>query len=81
VETSSCDGIVRLTIADTGVGIEKKNLERIFDPFFSTKEGGTGLGLALTHQIIEEHGGTITCESEVGRGTTFTISLPAAPGR
>jgi PAS domain S-box-containing protein len=81
VETSARDGVVRLTIADSGVGIEKKNLERIFDPFFSTKEGGTGLGLALTHQIIEEHGGSIACESEVGRGTTFTISLPAAPER
>jgi signal transduction histidine kinase/HAMP domain-containing protein len=78
VSTFPEDGAVCATIADTGVGIEPRNLPRIFDLFFSTKDGGTGLGLSLTHQIIEQHGGTIRCESEVGRGTTFIIRLPAA---
>jgi PAS domain S-box-containing protein len=78
VSTSRENGLVCITIADTGVGIDRKHLSRIFDPFFSTKEGGTGLGLALTHQIIEEHGGSIRCESELGRGTIFRVLLPTA---
>jgi signal transduction histidine kinase len=70
-------GMVQLTIADSGQGIAREHLAKIFDPFFSTKEGGTGLGLALTQQIIAEHGGSITVDSEVGRGTRFTVRLPA----
>jgi signal transduction histidine kinase len=73
------DGGVLATVSDTGSGIPPERLERIFDPFFSTKTGGTGLGLAFTLQVISEHGGTIRCASEVGRGTTFSIRLPAAP--
>ena len=69
---------VELTIADTGEGIAPDHLPKIFDPFFSTKEGGTGLGLALTQQIIVEHGGRIEVRSEPGRGTTFAIRLVAA---
>ncbi len=67
---------VELRITDTGMGIEPEHLVRIFDPFFSTKDGGTGLGLALTQQIVLEHGGNIDVASEVGRGTTFTVKLP-----
>jgi two-component system NtrC family sensor kinase len=69
---------VELTISDTGEGIAADHLPKIFDPFFSTKEGGTGLGLALTQQIIVEHGGKIEVRSERGRGTTFIVRLVAA---
>ncbi len=75
----AADGGVEVTLADTGSGIPPESLEKIFDPFFSTKSGGTGLGLAFTLQVVEEHGGTIQCRSEVGRGTTFAIRLPPAP--
>jgi signal transduction histidine kinase len=68
---------VRLTIRDSGQGIAPEHLPKIFDPFFSTKEHGTGLGLALTRQIIVEHGGAIEVQSELQRGTTFVVRLPA----
>jgi two-component system NtrC family sensor kinase len=68
---------VEIAVEDNGVGIESEILPRLFDPFFSTKEGGNGLGLALTHQIIQDHGGEIHVASRVGRGTTFTLSVPA----
>ena len=70
---------VELTVRDTGSGIRPEDLARIFDPFFSTKERGTGLGLAFVQQVVQEQGGTIRCESEPGRGTTFTLRLVAAP--
>ena len=72
------DRTIELTIADTGEGIAAEHLSKIFEPFFSTKEGGTGLGLALTQQIIVEHGGAIEVHSERGRGTTFVVRLVAA---
>jgi two-component system, NtrC family, sensor kinase len=72
----AADGGVEVTVADTGAGIPAEQLGRIFDPFFSTKAGGTGLGLAFTLQVVEEHGGTIRCQSEEGRGTTFAVRLP-----
>jgi signal transduction histidine kinase len=67
---------VRVDVTDTGPGIPPDALPRIFDAFFSTKKGGTGLGLATTRRIVEEHGGTIDAASEVGKGTSFTIRLP-----
>src|SRR6266568_8114723 len=69
---------IRLEIADTGPGIQKDYIDRVFDPFFTTKEvgKGTGLGLSIVHGIIQEHQGTITIESQLGRGTKFTIVLP-----
>jgi len=69
---------VELSIVDTGCGIPEKNLKRIFDPFFTSKEvgKGTGLGLSVSHGIISAHGGTIEVESDVGEGTTFRIFLP-----
>src|SRR6185295_18754732 len=63
---------------DDGPGIAADTLPRIFDPFFSTKQRGTGLGLAVTQQIIQEHGGELRCQSTPGVGTRFTIVLPRA---
>lgn len=76
--TSGAGESVEVTISDTGTGIEEKNLEKVFNPFFTTKETGTGLGLSLTQQIIREHGGTICCKSKAGVGTTFIIRFPVS---
>jgi len=69
---------VLVSIADTGPGIPEEVRERIFDPFFTTKEHGTGLGLSISYGIVEQHGGTVSVESAVGKGSTFTIQLPVA---
>ncbi len=68
---------VRLRVQDEGVGIQPEHLEKIFDPYFSTKESGRGLGLATSHSIIVKHGGFIEAESEPGKGSAFVIYLPA----
>jgi signal transduction histidine kinase len=65
-----------IDISDTGIGIPQDNLDRLFEPYFTTKSGGTGLGLAITHKIIEAHDGVITVKSEEGDGSIFSISLP-----
>ncbi len=70
------DGNIVFTIKDTGSGISKGDLPRIFDPYFTTKPEGTGLGLAMSMKIIEEHGGTITFQSEEAVGTSIVVSLP-----
>jgi two-component system sensor histidine kinase AtoS len=67
---------MRLSIRDSGIGIPPENLKRLFDPFFSTKEGGMGLGLSIAHRIIDQHQGKIEVESSPGEGTTFHIWLP-----
>jgi signal transduction histidine kinase len=67
---------VRIEVEDTGAGIPADILPKVFDPFVTTKHEGTGLGLSISYGIIREHGGTLTVESTVGRGTTFTIELP-----
>lgn len=76
VRTQSLGDDVRLELIDTGTGIDAATLPKIFDAFYSTKAGGSGLGLPTAHKIIEAQGGKITVESEVGRGTKFTIHLP-----
>jgi signal transduction histidine kinase len=73
-------GEVEAEVADTGPGISPEDRRRIFEPFFSTKAGGTGLGLAFALQVVEEHGGSVGCDSEPGRGTVFRVRLPAAAG-
>ena len=71
-QTSLCE----ISFRDTGSGIDAETLKRIFEPFYTTKPDGTGLGLAITRKIIESHGGTMSVESDVGRGTTVTVRLP-----
>lgn len=67
---------VYIVIEDTGIGVPKENLPKLFDPFFSTKSTGLGLGLAMTRRVIEEHGGKVDFQSKEGRGSIITISLP-----
>ncbi len=76
VKINQKHGAVNAKIMDTGGGIEKSHLEKLFEPFFSTKVKGVGLGLAIAKEIIENHKGTIDIESRLGEGTTFTICLP-----
>jgi two-component system, NtrC family, sensor histidine kinase AtoS len=68
---------LRVTVADTGMGIAPENLDRMFEPFFTTKSNGTGLGLPITRRIVQEHHGQITVQSEPAKGTTFSILFPA----
>jgi signal transduction histidine kinase len=67
---------VQIEIRDTGIGIPEESLQHIFDPFFTSKEEGSGLGLAVSHQIVQEHGGFVTVESTVGKGTAFFVHVP-----
>ncbi len=78
--TLSCtrdNGHVRISVADRGRGMSREEREQMFDPFFSTRRSGTGLGLAVSHQIVEQHGGWFEVESQPGEGTTITVVLPA----
>ncbi len=78
ISTSQIDEFAVVAIEDTGSGIPQEVRSKIYDPFFTTKEigKGVGLGLSITYAIIEEHQGTIEFESEVGKGTKFIITLP-----
>jgi signal transduction histidine kinase len=80
VRVVTSDDTVMLSVKDTGRGMEEEDMEHIFEPFFSTKEGGTGLGLSLTRHVVDEHGGRIECFSDRAKGTTFVISLPIGMG-
>ncbi len=73
-------GRLQIAITDTGQGIADADLPHIFEPFFSTKPEGSGIGLALVYRVVEEHGGTIEVRSRVGEGTTFLVTLPAPEG-
>lgn len=75
-EAGGAKPMVRLDVIDTGKGMSPETLSKVFKPFYSTKQGGSGLGLATTKRIIEAHGGSIAVDSEVGKGTKFTIRLP-----
>lgn len=85
VRESAEQGIVEIRVSDSGVGIPPERLRLIFEPFYTTKEpdseghGGTGLGLSVCRQIIEQHQGRIRVESLVGKGSTFTLKLPVRP--
>lgn len=71
------NGQVEVTITDTGIGISEESLAKVFEPYFSTKKAGFGLGLAVTKKIVEEHNGSIEVDSQLEHGTTFTVKLPA----
>jgi two-component system cell cycle sensor histidine kinase/response regulator CckA len=81
---SRIDGVVvegkyiKISISDSGVGMPREHLQRIFDPYFTTRKSGSGLGLAIVYSIVKKHGGLITVESEHGKGTAFHIYLPAS---
>ncbi|NIP69583.1 MAG: sensor histidine kinase [Planctomycetales bacterium] len=79
VRTRSTTSGVSLDLIDTGCGMEAATINRAFDPFYSSKPGGTGLGLPTTRKIIEAHGGSLSVQSEPGRGSQFTIELPTPP--
>ncbi len=76
VRSATEEGQLALAFSDTGVGVLPEHLDKLFTPLFSTKQGGLGLGLALTRRVIEEHGGKVSFESEAMRGSTVTIYLP-----
>jgi len=65
-----------VSIQDSGIGISPEEMDKLFDPFFSTKEGGVGLGLSIAHRIIDQHRGKMEVESRPGKGTIFTILIP-----
>ena len=73
-------GRLQISITDTGQGIADGDLPHIFEPFFSTKPEGSGIGLALVYRVVEEHGGSIEVRSRVGEGTTFILTLPRPTG-
>lgn len=76
ISAKTSEGNVRIILQDSGIGVSKENLPKLFDPFFSTKSKGLGLGLAMTKRVAEEHGGKVIFQSEEGKGSAITISLP-----
>jgi signal transduction histidine kinase len=76
LKTRAADGMAEVSVIDRGKGIEKKDMEEIFNPFFTTKPEGSGLGLAIVSKIVDEHGGKIAVESEPGKGSVFRVYLP-----
>jgi PAS domain S-box-containing protein len=71
---------IKVQISDTGHGMSEETIQKLFDPFFTTKYGGTGLGMTISHNIVDGHRGYIDVESKVGKGTTFTVTLPVSQG-
>ena len=81
ISTVVSDGEIIISIIDNGCGIEKKDLAKIFEPYYTTKFGGSGLGLMIVYRVVKEHNGDISIESKPGEGTMFTITLPIAKKR
>ena len=79
VRTRTYANLVVIDLIDTGTGIDERVIPHIFDAFYSTKQGGSGLGLPMTRRIVEAHGGTIHIQTEPGRGTQFTLAFPSLP--
>ena len=79
LRTTHQNGDVELEISDTGSGLTPEECERLFTPYYTTKQHGTGLGLAIVQSVVSDHGGRISVESETGVGTSFHIRLPARP--
>jgi signal transduction histidine kinase len=79
VKTRPAGEAVEISVIDRGAGIEPKHLENIFNPFFTTKPDGVGLGLSIVSKIVDQHGGTMSVESEAGRGSVFRVYLPTKP--
>jgi len=80
LKTRALPGFAEICVIDRGCGIDPKHMDTIFNPFFTTKPTGVGLGLAIVSKIVDEHGGKISVESEPGKGTIFRVLLPTAPG-
>jgi signal transduction histidine kinase len=78
IEAASREGELEIRITDTGPGMDTETASRVFEPFFTRKAKGIGLGLPVTKRIVEKHGGSIFAESAPGEGTTFLLTLPAA---
>src|SRR5204862_5061264 len=78
--TAATGDRVRIVVADRGAGIDAADLGRVFDPYFTTKRGGTGLGLPIAKNIVDGLGGAIVASSTPGHGTEMQIDLPASPG-
>ena len=76
IRCTADDSFVMLSVSDSGCGIKRENMQKIFKPFFTTKNAGTGLGLMIVERIVREHGGALAVDSMENAGTTFTISLP-----
>ena len=76
ISTREAKDYIEVSFEDTGIGIPKENVEKIFSPFFTTKAQGMGMGLPICKKFVENHGGIIMVESEEGKGSTFTIRLP-----
>ena len=79
LRTSHQNGGVHLEVSDTGTGLTPEECERLFTPYYTTKQHGTGLGLAIVQSVVSDHGGRISVESETGVGTSFHIDLPSRP--
>ena len=76
VETSVCGSMAVFRVTDTGPGISREDKTKIFEPFYSTKEKGSGLGLCISQRIVDEHGGSIKIETPAGGGASFVIEVP-----
>jgi signal transduction histidine kinase len=76
ISTRDDQGFVHVDIKDTGIGMSEEQMAKIFEPYYTTKEFGSGLGLTVVYKVIKEHGGEVTVKSRENHGTTFTLSIP-----